>query len=51
MTVLGEDAPRLDATLCFAAEGFSSELQVMQMDLAGVMVSAGAACSSGQGQT
>ncbi len=48
VTVLGQGAPRLDATLCIAAEGFSSELQVMQMDLAGVMVSAGAACSSGK---
>jgi cysteine desulfurase len=48
VSVLGQDAPRLDATLCFAAPGFSSELQVMQMDLAGVMVSAGAACSSGK---
>lgn len=46
--VLGQGAPRLAATLCFAADGFNSELQVMQMDLAGVMVSAGSACSSGK---
>ncbi|MDB5460256.1 MAG: aminotransferase [Caulobacteraceae bacterium] len=46
--VLGQGAPRLAGTLCFAAEGFASELQVMQMDLAGVMVSAGSACSSGK---
>jgi len=46
--VLGEGAPRLPQTLCFAAEGFPSELQVMGLDLAGVMVSAGAACSSGK---
>ena len=46
--VLGRGAPRLANTLCFAAEGFPSELQVMQMDLAGVMVSAGSACSSGK---
>jgi cysteine desulfurase len=46
--VLGQGAPRLANTLCFAAEGFGSELQVMQMDLAGVMVSAGSACSSGK---
>jgi cysteine desulfurase len=46
--ILGEDAPRLAQTLCFAAEGFGSELQVMGLDLAGVMVSAGAACSSGK---
>jgi cysteine desulfurase len=46
--VLGEGAPRLPQTLCIAAEGFGSELQVMGLDLAGVMVSAGAACSSGK---
>lgn len=48
VTVLGENAPRLSNTLCFAAEGFSSELQVMALDLAGMMISAGAACSSGK---
>ena len=46
--VLGEGAPRLPQTLCFAVPGFASELQVMGLDLAGVMVSAGAACSSGK---
>jgi len=46
--VLGKCAPRLPQTLCFAAPGFASELQVMGLDLAGVMVSAGAACSSGK---
>jgi len=48
VVVLGEGAPRLSNTLCFACEGFSSELQVMALDLAGVMVSAGSACSSGK---
>jgi len=46
--VLGDAAPRLPQTLCFAAPGFASELQVMGLDLAGVMISAGAACSSGK---
>jgi len=46
--VVGEDAPRLPQTLCFAMPGFESALQVMALDLAGVMVSAGAACSSGR---
>ena len=46
--VLGEGAERLPQTLCFAAEGFASELQVMLLDLAGVQVSAGSACSSGK---
>lgn len=48
VTVLGSEGPRLSQTLCFAAPGFPSDLQVMQMDLAGVMVSAGSACSSGK---
>ena len=46
--MLGESAERLPQTLCFAAPGFGSELQVMNLDLAGVMVSAGSACSSGK---
>ena len=46
--VMGEAAPRLPNTLCIAAPGFASDLQVMALDLAGVMVSAGAACSSGK---
>lgn len=48
VVVFGEGAPRLPQTLNFAREGFGSELQVMALDLAGVMVSAGAACSSGK---
>ncbi|WP_184719480.1 cysteine desulfurase family protein [Caulobacter sp.] len=46
--VLGEGAQRLPQTLCFVGEGFGSEIQVMNLDLAGVMVSAGSACSSGK---
>jgi cysteine desulfurase len=34
--------------LCFATPGFDAERQVMALDLDGVMVSAGAACSSGK---
>jgi len=48
VTVFGQDASRLPNTLCFAASGFSSELQVMALDLEGVMVSSGSACSSGK---
>ena len=47
-TVIGEDAPRLDNTLCMAVPDWPSELQVIALDLEGVMVSAGAACSSGK---
>ena len=46
--VMGEGAPLLPNTLCVATPGFGSELQVMALDLAGVMVSAGSACSSGK---
>lgn len=46
--VAGEGAPRLPGTLCFVSDGFASDIQVMALDLAGVMVSAGAACSSGK---
>jgi cysteine desulfurase len=45
---LGGGAPRLPQTLCVAAEHWPSETQVMLMDLGGVMISAGAACSSGK---
>ena len=48
VTVLGEGAPRLPSVLCFASEGFEAQRQVMALDLDGVMVSAGAACSSGK---
>jgi len=46
--VLGDGADRLHQTLCFATPGFPAELQIMALDLAGVMISAGAACSSGK---
>ena len=48
VVVFGDGAPRLPQTLNFARDGFGSELQVMALDLGGVMVSAGAACSSGK---
>lgn len=48
VVVMGEAAPRLPNTLCVATPGWTSDLQVMALDLAGVMVSAGSACSSGK---
>jgi cysteine desulfurase len=48
--VFGRDAPRLSNTTCLALPGLSSEVQVMALDLAGVAVSAGSACSSGKVQ-
>ena len=48
VTVIGEGAPRLAGTSNFARPGFRAETQVMAMDLGGVCVSAGSACSSGK---
>ena len=48
ITVFGSGANRLPSVLCFATPGFDAERQVMALDLDGVMVSAGAACSSGK---
>ena len=48
VTLFGTEAPRLPSVLSFAAQGFESERQVIGLDLEGVMVSAGAACSSGK---
>jgi cysteine desulfurase len=41
-------APRLPNTICVAMPRVPASTQVMALDLAGVMVSAGAACSSGK---
>ncbi|WP_309643741.1 cysteine desulfurase family protein [Phenylobacterium sp.] len=46
--VIAETSPRLPNTLCIAMPGYPSDLQVMKLDLAGFMVSAGSACSSGK---
>jgi len=46
--VIGRNATRVANTLCIAMRDVSSETQVMALDLAGVAVSAGSACSSGK---
>ncbi len=46
--VWGADEARLPGTLCFSAPGFSAGTQLMAMDLAGIAVSSGSACSSGK---
>jgi cysteine desulfurase len=46
--VFGSAVPRLPNTLCIAMPGVAAATQVIALDLAGVMVSAGAACSSGK---
>ena len=48
VTVIGEGSSRLAGTSNFARPGFRAETQVMALDLAGVCVSAGSACSSGK---
>ena len=47
-TIFGETAPRLANTSNFGLAGLRSETQIMALDLAGLCVSAGAACSSGK---
>lgn len=47
-TVFGASVERLPQTSNFAIPGFRAETQVMAMDLAGVAVSSGSACSSGK---
>lgn len=46
--IFGVGAPRLGNTTCISMPGVTSETQVMALDLAGICVSAGAACSSGK---
>ena len=46
--VLGAAAPRLPNTAAIAMPGVAAATQVIALDLDGVMVSAGAACSSGK---
>jgi len=46
--IFGAAAPRLLNTSCFTMPGVLAETQVMALDLEGVAVSAGAACSSGK---
>ncbi len=46
--VLGAGAARLGNTCCLALPRVAAQMQVMTLDLAGIAVSAGAACSSGK---
>ena len=48
LTVFGGAVPRLPNTSCLAVPDLASETQVMALDLAGIAVSAGSACSSGK---
>ena len=46
--IFGNKADRIGNTSCFAMSGVESDVQVMSLDLEGIAVSAGAACSSGK---
>ncbi len=46
--IVGDEGARLPNTSCLLTPGWKGETQVMQMDLAGFAISAGAACSSGK---
>lgn len=46
--IMGAEAERLCNTLSIALPGVAAETQVMALDLAGIAVSAGSACSSGK---
>lgn len=46
--VLGADAPRLPNTLNVVMPGVPAQTQIMALDLAGIAISAGSACSSGK---
>ncbi|HEX3429579.1 MAG TPA: cysteine desulfurase family protein, partial [Rhizomicrobium sp.] len=50
VVIFGEAAPRLANTSNFAIPGIGAETAVIALDLDGVMVSSGAACSSGKVQ-
>jgi cysteine desulfurase len=47
-TIFGENAPRLSNTSNFAVPAVAAETAIVALDLDGVMVSSGAACSSGK---
>lgn len=48
LVVFGAEAPRLSNTVCLAVPGVTAQTLLMGLDLAGVAVSAGSACSSGK---
>ncbi|MBI1366552.1 MAG: aminotransferase class V-fold PLP-dependent enzyme [Alphaproteobacteria bacterium] len=46
--IWGKGRQRLPGTLSLSAAGFASQTQLMAMDLAGIAISSGSACSSGK---
>ncbi|ESQ94323.1 cysteine desulfurase family protein [Asticcacaulis benevestitus] len=48
VTILGEEAARVPGILYIAQADWASNLQLIHMDMAGICVSSGSACSSGK---
>lgn len=48
LRILAREAPRLPNTSCLAVPGIDAATQLVRLDLAGVSVGAGSACSSGR---
>lgn len=46
--IFAQDAPRVPTTSCFAIKGLTAERALMSLDLAGIAISSGSACSSGK---
>lgn len=48
VTIHGQNAPRVANTICFSVTGMDAQTMLMNLDLAGIALSSGSACSSGK---